>query len=629
MKAGQLLPETSDTMPSSSLFRLPGRFLLAPALFAPATLFAQLSAPASAVDSLALDRVVVSATRSPQDIRSIPSSVTAISLDDLAVAQVGDLRTALSEQPGVLVYNTGAFGSTSSVSIRGGNAYQTLLIVDGVRMNDRSADDGTFLGGADLANFSHFEVLRGPQSTLYGSSAMGGVILIDSVTGQGPTTGEVSLTAGSFDTLAASAGASGSIGDLSYSGVVSHFETANDRAYNHFRDWSLATRAEYRLNSNLNVGTTFRLFDGRYEEPGSTAYFAPGSVNEQNDLATFFAEYHTGDDFTSKLTLGLHHRLYDFYSSDFGDSPVRNVRQIFDWQNTWEISREVEIVAGTDFENSHYVVAGSRSTDRLGAGYISTTLHPRKDFTLTGGVRYDHYKSAGSATTYHFGLAWNPTAEIKVHSTFGTGFTAPGSDDRYGVPDFGELPNPDLQPEKSTGWDVGVSEDFAGGRGSMDVTYFRNHYRNMFQWHYVDEETFTGQIINVARAQTDGAEVSLKYRLSSQWSFRGAYTYLDATDESLDVRLGRRPRHVADVDVAYQIIPAWTLGAGAHWVADQVDELGQIPDYTTVRLFTSYAVLRNLTLKLRLENALDRHYEEVRGYPALPFGAFGSVDWKF
>jgi len=204
------------------------------------------------------------------------------------------------------------------------------------------------------------------------------------------------------------------------------------------------------------------------------------------------------------------------------------------------------------------------------------------------------------------------------------------------VPSFDQLPNPEIQPEKSNGWDVGVSEDFSDGKATVDVTYFRNHYKNLFQWQYLDptenpedEDPFAGHTVNIARATTDGVEVSISAQLAPQWKLRGAYTYLDATDDTAGQRLGRRPRNVADADVIFQANAVWTIGVGVHWVADQVDGVGEFPDYTTARVFTSWAVRKDWLIKLRLENALDRHYEEVRGYPALPFGAYGSVEWKF
>ncbi len=614
-------------MPAHLLSRTPRRFYLL-ALTSPALLHAQLIAPDPAGAAVQLDRIVIAATRSPQEIRTIPSSVISVPLADLAQEQIGDLRLALTQEAGVFVLNTGAFGSTSSVSIRGGNSYQTLLVVDGVRMNDRSADYGNFLGGTDLANVAHLEVLRGPQSTLYGSSAMGGVILIDSIEGQGTPTGAVAVTAGSFETWSASAAASGSVNSLSYSGSVSRFATANDRDYNGLREWSLATRVAYRINANVEIGATFRDLDGRYEEPGATSFVSPGAVNAQNELTTIFATVKAGDDFISKLTLGLHHRLYDF-SSSYGESPLRNVREILDWQNTWEISPQLELVGGTNFEESRYTVDGARSTDKLGAGYLSATAHPLKQVTLTAGLRYDDYKSVGGATTYRLGAAWNPTVATKLHATFGTGFSAPGSDDRYGVPSFGQLPDPTIQPEKSNGWDVGISESFDGGRANVDVTYFKNQYRNLFEWQYVDYTTFTGETVNIARATTSGVEVTADTQLTRAWKFHGTYTYLEATDDTLHQRLGRRPRHVADADLILTVTSVWDFGGGIHWVSDQVDGVGELADYTTVRFFTSYTVRKNWLLKLRLENAFNRHYEEVRGYPALPFGAFGSIEWKF
>ncbi|MCX6945460.1 MAG: TonB-dependent receptor plug domain-containing protein, partial [Opitutales bacterium] len=144
---------------------------------------AQTTPAAPVGDPLPLGQFVVSASRTPQDPKFVASSVTTLALADLAAAQVTDLRTALSAQAGVGVVSSGAVGGQTSVFLRGSNSYQTLFIVDGVRMNDRAALYSNFLGGADLAGLGRIEVLRGPQSTLYGSSAMGGVIVLDTARG--------------------------------------------------------------------------------------------------------------------------------------------------------------------------------------------------------------------------------------------------------------------------------------------------------------------------------------------------------------------------------------------------------------------------------------------------------------
>src|SRR5690606_8272469 len=202
------------------LSRLAGRFVSV-AVFTAASLnaFAQSIAPAAPVnrDPVPLERYVISATRSLQDPRETPSAVTLVDLPELRATQVPDLRSALAQQAGVVVVTTGAAGGQTSVFLRGANAHQTLFVVDGVRLNDRSASYINFLGAADFAGLDRLEVLRGPQSTLYGSSAMGGVILMNTTHGSDPASGRGTVLAGSFDTWGGGAIVEGGSGGLGYS----------------------------------------------------------------------------------------------------------------------------------------------------------------------------------------------------------------------------------------------------------------------------------------------------------------------------------------------------------------------------------------------------------------------------
>jgi len=165
--------------------------------------------PAGATDDpVRLENFVVSASRSPQDPKFTPSSVTAVSLPELRLEQIDSLKTALAQTPGVVVVSTGATGAQTSIFMRGANPDQVLFLVDGVRMNTTQADYFSFLGEADLTGLERIEVLRGPQSTLYGSSAMGGVILLETAAvGAGETSGVATVGAGSFNTWDASVAA--------------------------------------------------------------------------------------------------------------------------------------------------------------------------------------------------------------------------------------------------------------------------------------------------------------------------------------------------------------------------------------------------------------------------------------
>ena len=512
-----------------------------------------------------LEDYVVSATRSPQDPRATPSAVSLVELADLQATQVPDLRTALAQQPGVVVVTTGAAGGQTSVFLRGANAHQTLFVVDGVRLNDRSASYINFLGAADFAGIDRLEVLRGPQSTLYGSSAMGGVILLNTTHGDGPATGRAAVVGGSFDTWGGALALEGANGGFGYSASVSHHDTENDLPRNAFRQTSASSRVEASVTEQWLVGATVRWVDSEVQETGSRLFPAPGDVDSSTLLATSYAEMRLGDTFKSRLTLAQHDRRYTFVDAWFS-SQLRNRRRILDWLNTWQAADPVEIVAGANYERSRFLVNGAPTYDRVWAAHASTTIRPVDTVMLNAGLRHDDFDSVGSATTWRAGVAWRVRSDTKLRATYGTGFAAPGSEDRFGVPGWGQLPNPQLRPEESEGWDVGLDQDLAGGRVTLAATYFRNQFRDLFDWETVDFTTFEGRTINRARATADGVELAVGARPWERLEVRLAYTYLDATDDATGARLIRRPRHTADADVRVQAAPGWTLGAGARVV---------------------------------------------------------------
>lgn len=602
------------------------------ALIAPPALRAQ--APGRGPDSgeapaVNREEIVVSASRSPQDPMYTASSVTLVSLPELEQSQVLDLRSAVGREPGVTVVSTGATGSQTSLFLRGGSNHQTLLFVDGVRMNDRADAYINFLGGADLAGLGRLEVLRGPQGTLYGSSAMGGVIAMDTLAaGDGPATGHVAATGGSFGTWGGGLEARGGAGSLGYSASASYLETDNDRAANHYDVWNYSGRLEFSpAASPVLLGATLRRQAGSYEEPGSELAPFPGVVDTTNLLGTAYAEVHPSDGFTSRLTAALHERDYRFVSGF--RSVTENRREVLDWQNTWSATDRVEVVGGANYERARYTIDGTSTRDTLAAGYVSAIYRPTATLSLTGGARLDDFDTFGSKLTGRAGVAWNAIPGTKLRATYGTGFSAPGSDDRFGVPQWGQRPNEGLKAEEVQGWDAGIDQSFRGGDVVAGATWFRHEYRNLFEWEYVDFETFEGMIVNRARATTQGVELALSARLTAAVKGRISYTYLDARNDTDDVRLVRRPRHMIDAEITTHPASRWIVGAGAHAVADRVDASGALEDYMTVRAFASYQAADTILLRLRVENLFDQAYEEVPGYPALPIGVFGGVEWTF
>jgi vitamin B12 transporter len=570
-----------------------------------------------------LPNYVVSATRTPQDAQFTTSSVDVLPMLRLDLAQVSDLRTALGTVPGVNIVNTGATGGQTSVFIRGSSSTQTLFVVDGIPMNSRSAQYNNFLGAADLAGLDRVEVLRGPQSTLYGSSAMGGVIFLDSNRGCGVPTGSVSTTFGSFDTLGAAANVAGGTRTIGYSASLGRFHTDNAQPHNGFDAWSYSTRIEGTPTSDLLIGATFRGQQGDSEQ----YVYGDADVAADNHLTTVYAQWSQAKDFASRMTAGQQQRRYTYVDAS-GPSESRDRRDIVDWQNTWYDFHGAEIVAGGTLERDHHSSDGAATASDNSAAYFSTTVHPLKNATLNAGLRYDDFETFGSACTWRVGGAWLPREGTKLHATLGTGFSAPSDDDIDGNPAWGMMPNPDLKAEKSTGWDLGVDQKLFGQVATASVTYFQTRYNDRLVY-VSDPVTWIGRMENVNRAKSSGVETAVTVDFTKTVQARLAYTYLEARDTTAGTRLARQPRHTLDAEVTAQPLAVWTVGAGLRIVASRVDTYEPLEDFTTVRLFTSYEVVKNLLLKLRVENALNEHYQETAGYVALPFRTFGGIEWKF
>jgi vitamin B12 transporter len=583
-------------------------------------------------DAQVQEPYVVSASRTPQDPAYLPSSATSLSLPSLDNQQTPDLRTALSETPGAIVVNTGAVGSQSSVFLRGANSDLTLFVVDGVRLNTENISYANFFGGADLAGIDRVEVLLGPQSTLYGSSAMGGVILLETARGSGSPSGVLSIFVGSFGSYGAEASVKGGAGTVGYSATISHEQTDNDRPYNRYRNWNYSTRLEDAFTPWLLAGVTLRGQEGNYEEPGPVPETPPlGDVAMTTDLATVYIEAHQGDQFHSRVTVAWYQDEYTYNDgSPYDFYYARNSREILDWQNTWEATKWAELVGGINAESSYYNSDGI-TTDHSIAEYLSSTLHPVSEVELTAGLRHDHFDTAGDSTTWRTGLAYIPSKGTKLRATYGTGFNAPTPSDRYGEAPY-ILPNPSIQPEKSRGWDAGIDQTLFNGSLTLSGTYFDNRFNNLLEYEVENPVTYAGEKINIDKASTSGVEFEANAKLGTATTARLGYTYLQAQDDVTDTQLIRRPRHTLDGGLETQIAMQWLVGAGVHLVADRVDGVyapAQLGGYTTFRLYTQYKLRPNLLLKLRVENALDRTYQEVAGYPALPRGIYGGIEWRF
>jgi vitamin B12 transporter len=586
-----------------------------------------------------LGSFVVIATRTPDDIRTLGSAVDLITSADLARQQITSPAAALGGIPGAPLFPNGAVGADASIFTRGSDSDQTLFLVDGIRLNDANTDYAVFLGGARLGATDTIEVARGPQSTLYGSEAVGGVISIQAQKGSGEPSGSVEIEAGSFDTVSASLDAQGSEGRWAWSVSASGGHTANDRPNNDFDDADLVLRLDRDLSAAASVGATLRGFEGKYGDPGDIYTNDPYAYEtESNWIGTVFADFHPASDWTAHVIVGGQDRRYLSFDESpgvFSDTTVvQNRRGVLDAQATFSGLADQKVTAGVTGEAETTQDDGYGDIDQrqtFFAAFAEDEWHPVSSTYLTGGLRYDDFDTFGSSITGRATAAWlTPGKAIKLRASYGTGFNAPSFLELYGVA-TGYSGNPDLKPERSRGGDAGVDFYLPKGAGSISATWFRNDYSNLIVY---DFSVYPGTTANVGRSRTDGVELEAKLNLAAGFELHVSYTYLNADDITDGIRLLRRPRNSGSADLWRDFGRGWSAGAGVQVVADRQDVDAQTfltvddPNYTVVRIYGEWRATPRLALKARVENALDEKYQPVNGYPALGLGVFGQVDWK-
>ncbi len=608
-------------------------FLVLAAGSALASLHAQIAA-----QSAELDPVVTTATRTPESLQTIGSAVDVISAADLARRQISSLAGALGGVPGTPLFASGQSGASASLFLRGANSNQTLFLVDGIRLNDPNTDYNVFLGGACVSACDSLEVAHGPQSTLYGGEAVGGVVSLRALPGTGASTAQVALEAGSFGTIQGAVATQGVSGTTAYNFSAQGGHTDNQRVNNSFDSANVTLRVDRRVTERVAIGGTLRWFHGVYGDPGDRYTNDPDNQDrEENLLATAFADAKLSEVWTAHAVLGGQDRRFVSENPRVGRATqitvVKNRRAVLDAQTTYSGLERNRITAGLTAEVNHTRNTGFGDINKkqgLFAAFAQDEFSPVDDVFLTAGLRNDDFDTFGRATTGRATAAWLLAQRtVKLHASYGTAFRSPSFLDLYGQSAF-YTGNPNLRPERARGWDAGADYYLPQKRGTLGATWFQTDFTDLI----ASTPDFRSEE-NIQRARTRGVELSAQTSLPGVVQLRLGYTYLEADNLSAQARLLRRPRHSFSSDLWREFVHGVSAGAGVAFVAGREDVDARTfrtiegEDYTVARLYAAWQVNAHLGLKLRFENLLNEKYEEVNGYPALGFGAFGGAEWKW
>jgi vitamin B12 transporter len=612
--------------------------------------------------------VVVTATRLETPIKEVASSITVITREELERARKTSVLEALEEILGVSVIQNGPKGGAASAFLRGANSEHTLVMMDGVELNDPISPSHSFdLAHLTLEGIERIEVLRGPQSTLYGSDALGGVINIITRKGQGKPKFHLSTEAGSYRTLSTSAGISGGSNRVDYSLGISLLQSqgfsAASKSYDGnkendgYQNLSLFGRVGFRLKNNIDFELAAR------------------NLKTETDLDDFGGPY--GDDpnnsqnYDSLLlkaqvrSLQLHNRWEQkmiFSAVDYDrrhKNPIDDIHPFdseqgfyksrlykFEWQNNFFLHETNTLTFGIDHHQeqgeSEYQYNSSwgpffdnfpLKRAQTTAFFIQDQVRAKSRFFATIGFRLDRHSQFGLALTGRLaGTYLIESTKTKIKMTCGTGFKSPSLYQLYAPGTiWGPIGNMGLRPERSVGLDFGVEQGFVGEKILFAATYYLNDYRNLINF-----DSYQGYI-NIGRAEAKGIELSLQARPLDDLRLNLNFATTEARDEKTGKRLLRRPKEKFVANLNYQFLKQSNFNLSVLYIGERDDmdfsktpyEQITLPAYALVNAAVSVNIMANIQVFSRFENIFNQKYEMIKGYGTPGFSVYGGFNLLF
>ncbi len=591
--------------------------------------------PAAAEDSGASE-IVVSATRAARPAAETGSTVTVITAEEIARRQYQFLADALRDAAGVAIARNGSSGGVASARLRGGTSGQTLVVIDGVVVNDPAAPQGGFnFANLDLVDIERVEVLRGPQSLLYGADAIGGVVSITTAGANGAPLAAF-LEGGSFGTLRG--GATATIGDergflrATLSGIrTDGISKADGGAEDDgFRSVAASLRGGLALNTIWSLEGTARFSDSHAEIDG----FPPPAFSLADTLETEDTQDYSlsgvlrhddrrGQDGVSGA-LTLAYSAIDRVNEDqgFETFSAEGDRLSADYAASVSISEGLRVIGGGEVERTSVLVSGVDESASSGALFALLESEPVDGLVLSAGGRRDEFSNFDGATTSRVAAAWSGLESWIFRASFGEGFRAPTLFE-LNFDQFGIIPNPNLRPERSTGFDAGVEKSFgapADPRLVARATFFQSRVRDQIDFDFLGNGYF-----NIDRTRARGVEVEIDWRPVGAVNASVSYTLTDAIDLGTGAALLRIPKHKGTAVVDWTPLQALTLSASVIVNGREADTPLANDAFLRLDLRAAWRLSETFELYGRVENATDTDYQDVSGYGEPGLSAFGGL----
>ncbi len=620
--------------------------------------FAYAQESSKELETFTVEEIVISATRTETPYREIANSVTVIGADDIENSQQPLLLDLLRSVPTLDVVQVGGPGGQTSVFMRGANSNHTLVLIDGVEALDPISPSRAFdFAGLTPDNIERIEVLRGPQGTLYGSDAIAGVISIFTKRGNGKPRFTLSSEAGSFETYQNRLGIQGGVQHFNYSLLYSRFDNigisaAKEADGNSEKDGYKSNAVSAKIGITPRENSSIDLFVRYLDSKSSVDNFGGLGGDDPNntlDREEFFIrgqarslllqslwEQTIGVSYT-EFKRGNNNDVDDDHPESMFQSSSRGTVLKFDWQNnlythennTLTFGIETEEEKGSSERTGDFPSMFTEKTARTTGLYIQDQFNAADRFYSAVGMRFDDHEKFGSHATFRFAPALFLTKNLKLKSVIGTGFKAPSLFQL-----FSSFGNENLDPEESTGWDIGIEQYGMNDRLTAGITYFSNDFKNL-----IDFDNTSFKYNNFKEAETKGVESYLIFSLPSGLRLNLSYTFTDKEDKSTGEPLIRRAKNKFNLSVSYRFSERATLQASLIEVGKRDDFFFDSNDFSTTRLELdrymlvnlagSYNVTNEAQVFGRVDNLFDEEYVVATGFGSYGIGAYGGIRLTF
>ncbi len=605
--------------------------------------------------------VTVTANRVETPLAETAATVTVLKRSDLENLQKTTVLEALEEVTGLTFSQNGPAGSQAALYVRGANPEHTKVLIDGMELNDPITPGRTFdMGLLLIESIDRIEIVRGPQSTLFGSDAMGGVINIITRTDQGRPQLRFSTQEGSYNTLTGNAELSGGTGDVSYSLGTTYYNSEGfsaagkqyqDNTENDgYRNLSLSGKLGFHLSNHFDIHIGIRNINSRLEADTGGGDFGddPNYVQNYDSLQLFGSAkgLFMRNRWESRLSLSYldydrkhENPIDDQHPTDSDRSHYQSNLFKLDWQNQIFAHETQTLTLGAEYWNergeSEYYSESmwgpfeskfpEKQAHNFGV-YLQDQVRLAGQFFAAFGARYDNHDQAGGAFTYRLAPAYTPDRSgTRLKATLGSGFKAPTLYQLYApASGWGPIGNDNLKPEKSIGWDAGIEQELWNRSLVLGALYFSNTFKELIDFDFVHGYH------NVGKASTQGGEFFVRAYPTSDLLLAAEYTLTETKNVDTGEKLLRRPRHKFVAKLSSTFLRKGHFGANLIFIGDREDIVFEdfqesrvtLDSYALLNLAAAYDVLPFLRVFLRMDNILDQEYEMIKGYGTPGFSVY-------